>query len=218
MNNKKTAGEIEMINNEFENTTHTAEADSDLGVTDVSIKKFKNVKGLLNAYNALESEFTRRCQRIKELERENAILKEGKLLNNSSDDWREREKSAFLEIYPDANDLLQLLLDMTAISGDKSKGRLGRAYLSKLNDEFNKEKEYFNSYEFIKQSLDLYPNIKNEIIREYLLGVDSSKPNVKLITGNGQATITPALKPKNLAEAGLLAQHIFEKRKENIKL
>ena len=34
----------------------------------VSYGKFKDATALLNAYNALESEFTKRCQRIKELE------------------------------------------------------------------------------------------------------------------------------------------------------
>ena len=31
-------------------------------------EKFKDVNALLNAYNSLESEFTKRCQKIKELE------------------------------------------------------------------------------------------------------------------------------------------------------
>lgn len=35
---------------------------------EVSLGKFKNVNALIHAYNALEAEFTKRCQRIKELE------------------------------------------------------------------------------------------------------------------------------------------------------
>ncbi len=34
----------------------------------VSLGKFKDVNALLNAYNSLQAEFTKRCQRIKELE------------------------------------------------------------------------------------------------------------------------------------------------------
>lgn len=34
----------------------------------VSLGKFKDVKSLLDAYNSLQSEFTKRCQRLKELE------------------------------------------------------------------------------------------------------------------------------------------------------
>lgn len=37
-------------------------------VKEVSLGKFKDVNALLNAYNSLQSEFTKRCQRVKELE------------------------------------------------------------------------------------------------------------------------------------------------------
>lgn len=35
---------------------------------EISLGKFKDVNALLNAYNSLEAEFTKRCQKIKELE------------------------------------------------------------------------------------------------------------------------------------------------------
>lgn len=34
----------------------------------ISLGKFKDVNALLNAYNSLQAEFTKRCQRLKELE------------------------------------------------------------------------------------------------------------------------------------------------------
>ncbi len=37
---------------------------------EVSLGKFKDVQSLLSAYNSLQAEFTKRCQRIKELEAE----------------------------------------------------------------------------------------------------------------------------------------------------
>jgi len=48
----------------------TTEKSEDLGAkeTTVSYGKFKDATALLNAYNSLESEFTKRCQRVKELE------------------------------------------------------------------------------------------------------------------------------------------------------
>ena len=51
-------------------TTQTAEAETITGVADdaVSLGKFKDVKSLLTAYENLESEFTRRSRRLKELE------------------------------------------------------------------------------------------------------------------------------------------------------
>lgn len=47
------------------------------GVADaeISLGKFKDVTSLLKAYNSLEAEFTKRCQRIKELEGAMAVDK-----------------------------------------------------------------------------------------------------------------------------------------------
>lgn len=49
---------------------HTAEAEKVLGekTAEISLGKFKDVNALLNAYNSLQSEFTKRSQRLKELE------------------------------------------------------------------------------------------------------------------------------------------------------
>ena len=50
-----------------------AVAEEDNGNTikeDVLLGKFKDVNALKNAYNSLQAEFTKRCQRIKELEGE----------------------------------------------------------------------------------------------------------------------------------------------------
>ncbi|MBR2221049.1 MAG: hypothetical protein IJ975_02820 [Clostridia bacterium] len=38
------------------------------GAADGSIGKFKNTESLLHAYNSLQAEFTRKCQRLSELE------------------------------------------------------------------------------------------------------------------------------------------------------
>lgn len=46
----------------------SAEMDKGEKQTEVSLGKFKDAKSLLEAYNSLQSEFTKRCQRIKELE------------------------------------------------------------------------------------------------------------------------------------------------------
>ena len=40
----------------------------DESTTEVSLGKFKDINTLLSAYNSLQAEFTKRCQRLKELE------------------------------------------------------------------------------------------------------------------------------------------------------
>ena len=61
---------MENINEQTELTTHTAEAEQvkGEGKSEVSLGKFKDVNALIDAYNSLQSEFTKRCQKIKELQ------------------------------------------------------------------------------------------------------------------------------------------------------
>lgn len=60
----------QLKNEQTEVTKQPAEAEINKGElkTEVSLGKFKDVSALLNAYNSLESEFTKRCQKLKELE------------------------------------------------------------------------------------------------------------------------------------------------------
>ncbi len=57
----------------LESQPATAETEKGEKQTEVSLGKFKDAKSLLEAYNSLQSEFTKRCQRIKELENLNAV-------------------------------------------------------------------------------------------------------------------------------------------------
>lgn len=59
-----------VINEQTEPKAQTATAEQSVGETaeEVSLGKFKDVNALLSAYNSLQSEFTKRCQKIKELE------------------------------------------------------------------------------------------------------------------------------------------------------
>ena len=63
---------MEQIQNEqtLENTQAVETEIKEVGESkqEVSLGKFKDVNALMNAYNSLQSEFTKRCQKIKELE------------------------------------------------------------------------------------------------------------------------------------------------------
>lgn len=60
----------EKINEQTLDIAQSATAEEEKGVKseEVSLGKFKDVGALLNAYNSLQAEFTKRCQKIKELE------------------------------------------------------------------------------------------------------------------------------------------------------
>ena len=68
--------------------SHTADADYIKGDTDAnersSLGKFKSVQDLLNGYNSLQSEFTRKCQKLSELEK-NSISTSDNLVKAQGD-------------------------------------------------------------------------------------------------------------------------------------
>ena len=62
----------ELENEQTETTAQSAAAQENIGESsgEVSLGKFKDTAALLSAYNSLQAEFTKRCQRITELERD----------------------------------------------------------------------------------------------------------------------------------------------------
>ena len=70
----------------------------------VSLGKFKDVNALLSAYNSLQAEFTKRCQRIKELEHSAAVDKDTPTEQSAKAENRtlsitEEEKQDFIKGY-----------------------------------------------------------------------------------------------------------------------
>ena len=69
----------QLKNEQTETLTPTAEAEKIVegeNKIEVSLGKFKDVQSLLSAYGALEAEFTKRCQKIKQLESELGVSSE----------------------------------------------------------------------------------------------------------------------------------------------
>ena len=98
----------ELKNEQTEVKSQPAEAETSTGerVAEVSLGKFKDVNALLSAYNSLESEFTKRCQRIKELEcalsavdKESPNAEETAKKENQTDDITGEKKEEILKEY-----------------------------------------------------------------------------------------------------------------------
>ena len=194
------AGEI--ITNEVTTNyeSHTATAEGEKGDNYLGIGKFKSPQALFDAYNSLQSEFTRRSQRIKELERENEKLSKEKTVVSNDGNFTGLS---------DVTDGLESVAESqtTKLNSDKDKVEDKLTAIKILED-------YYTSNEYLKKAVIENQEIKDFIINGYLNSINTSKPTAKLITGNGQGVITPPLKPKTLAEAGEIARQIFNKLKE----
>lgn len=217
MENK--AGEIEQVTVESEGdiTSQTAGAEVVEGEKEsLSLGKFSSVSDLLNAYNSLQSEFTRRSQKIKELVRENESLKNSEKPIKASEKLDGREgKTAFAKRYPEAVEILPSLYESAANRGDEAEGFLERAYVKYLKDKMNSQNEYYKSSEYIIKTARENQAVKDGIIREYLGSVSGSKPKIGQYLGNGDGIILPPSRPTTIEEASNLARKIFEQSKEN---
>ncbi len=197
-----------IFNEQIEVDSHTAAAEKDLGEakTEISLKKFKDVDSLLKAYNSLEAEFTKRSQRLRELEGERAASKAQPAVEKDAGagqaDAVEDAERVFLKKYPDAKDYLD---DIGAVADGKDVGALESAYIGLLTEKLKKQAELTASRDYVLSHID--STIKDEIIRDFLSEISSAKPTQPVV--GGQSAIMPPIRPKTLSEAKLLAEKFF---------
>ena len=158
--------------------------------------RFKDAQSLLDAYNHLQAEFTRKSQKLAEFQRENS-------------------KSAVFEL---ENNNESLLEDQTT-DNDKYKKEIAEI-LSKNNFDnlpnkhhvaFNiaktieeKVAENLNNSQFVENYIENNPELKHKIIGEYLSSLNNISPAPKVISGN-PSTIhysNTTSSPRTLKEAG----------------
>ena len=98
----------QLSNEQTQVTAQPAEAEGMNGEQEqaVSLGKFKDVNALLSAYNSLESEFTKRCQKIKQLEsalssvdKTTPTEENSKVETQPEKDTTEKEKERILKEY-----------------------------------------------------------------------------------------------------------------------
>lgn len=175
--------------------------------------KFKDVKALLDAYNSLQSVFTERSKKLKELEKGKVNAGE-----QTIDDLTARNGNLLEKIVGSKRitDEEMSLLKATAetYGGDKSIGLI-KAYVNMLEDKL-KDGEKYSSREYILRKIDEDRALKDEVIKNYLSDIVAKKPDANLVSGGGQGVYAPPLKPNTLAEAGEIARQIFIEQ-ENTK-
>ncbi len=194
--------------------------------------KFRSVDALLRAYEALQSEFTRRSQRLKELEREAdnsfASAEGGRGEKNGAEKLR---KSAAQKRAEAKNfDTFVSELESVRAQNEKTpkteaeqpeipiKGELGQgAWESEINIEQTDAKPSVAGgcgeetlsddalYELVKKD----EKVRLKIIGEYLTSI--GKSGAPLMKGGVGTLVAPPLKPKTIDEAGNMALRFFKK-------
>lgn len=196
--------------------------------------KFKDATSLLNAYNNLQKEFTRKSQKLAEFiknneENGNLNLSEGIISNAESnntsnissdnsvpiyqrEEWKEQVNTFFKEnneAKKFSKEIAQLLVSDPELSLNKN--CLKYAYALVEQNNHIDTAALLKNPEFLKANIFNNNDIKNEIIKEYLLGVKHNKNHLQLISGEPQkVSPTPTLnKPKNLQEASNILKQLL---------
>lgn len=169
--------------------------------------KFKNVESLLEAYNNLHSEFTKKCQAFNELKKQLSCDNVDKTPQFAKENWQNKVDE-FLKLHPSAKNHSKLIADM--LSSDKelasSEYSLEVAYARVLEDENKKLTSCMSDENYILNSIT--PNIKDKIVREYLKEVNKNMPFL-INSKGGTNVITSYKKPTNMLEAKEMATKIF---------
>lgn len=173
--------------------------------TSTPLGKFANEQELAKAYRALEAEFTRRSQRLRELEKtsdkgdKSVLPKEEK-----SEDWEKKVNNLFTK-YPIARTLSAEIEEYIKNNDEiiAQDDCLEYALINILSTTFAGKAEQ----EQEKSTVQDQERVRKEIIAEYIASLNTQAP--KVMPRGGEIPTAPPLKATTIKEAGLLAEKIF---------
>lgn len=157
-----------------------------------SYGKFKSAEELLNAYNSLESEFTRRSQKLKAFEEE----------NKTNIDW-ENKVQKLIEKYPIATKFTdEISSEIQQGEMIKDEDCLEKALLKVLSQNYKEPSEQAKDDKVLSFVLT-NEEIKEKIIDEYREKLKNKAP--KILPKGGEITLNQPMKPKTIYDAGEMA-------------
>lgn len=164
-----------------------------------NLGKFKNPQELLRAYGELEKEFTRKSQRLKELEsgaNENCEFSEEK--------WKEAADKFFQQTpsaKPFAREIASKIMEEPSLKNDKNCFNV--ALTKVLLDKFRTPEQLMQDGQFLNNYVLSSDKVKSAVIEEYLRTLRAGQPP-KTLADDGLACVSLARKPKTVEEAGIM--------------
>lgn len=160
--------------------------------------KFKTPEELLHAYGELEREFTRRSQRLKELESASAEP------FKSEEDWKAAVDKFFTET-PSAKafakDIANEIIEHPELKRDKN--CLSIALTRTLVNKFRTPEQLIEDGQFLNDYVLKSQRIKDAVIANYLQELRDGEPPLTLGGGGMQFATSPKM-PKTIEEAGFM--------------
>ncbi len=162
-----------------------------------SYGKFKSAEDLLKAYTALESEFTKRSQKLKEYERSVPTARSV-----------EEQAEELVKKYPIASDYAEELAQEVAVSKVNDNNKLKEALLEVLVKKVKSPAEMARDSEVIDRVLQEESN-RDKVINGYLARIHAQQVPTHL--RGGAIPTLPTYQPDSVREAGEIAKQILQK-------
>ena len=187
---------------------------SEIGSQDTDLGKFKSVQALMDAYNSLQAEFTKKCQTLSQLKKDKTEEEQ-----SSSGEIAEVSENAQLQ-ESEEEKLSQFLLENGEASeyADEIKEKVSQgvqnlspyevAWANVILGKLKEENE--NSDKIINQYVLSNENVKNKIIESYLQELSSTK-SPKVISSQSGERVSGVIPdtPTTLKEAKELVNKMF---------
>ncbi len=193
-----------------ENTKLEEVVEEDRSSMDSTLGKFKDAKSLAEAYKNLQSEFTKKCQRLSELEKKDNTL--DNVPEYQKEHWKEK-LSAFMENNQEAKrysaQIGALLLKDKVLASQPNSLELAWNQIMKTN--FVDKSLVGQDPEFYEKYIRDNQEIKDKIIKEYLERVQQHDvpPLIKSNKLSGYQ-VEQQPKPTTLKEARDVVARMFK--------
>ena len=176
--------------------------------------KFKNTEALLDAYNELQSEFTRKCQKLSDVEKKlqsNVIDNTSQLQTLQNEFAWDKNIDEFLQSHKYAKNFAEDITKEILNNNDLKKDSMGleKAYYSVLEKKYASAEDLAKNGEFLDKYIYSNKDIKDKIINEYVSSIKLKQSPIKVstITSPGVATKTEFT---NLEEARGYLENMFK--------
>lgn len=200
-----------MENNEQNRTAQAqaAEAEEITGATDAGFGKFKDARSLFSAYNALQSEFTKKCQRLKALEGELSAEKDKAAppsgnAETVTEEKKDRAVAAFLAKRTGGGEFLLSLGEKLGEKERVSEAEVREAYIGLLEEAHGRDKERISEENDIREAA----------VRDYVKAVAKAQYDAPVLTDVGEVAVVPPDRPASIEDAGKMAEKLFHQRKD----
>ena len=179
--------------------------------------KFKDAEKLLDAYNELQSEFTRKCQKLSDAEKK--LQEIGSIQDTGNDNASENQEFAwnknikeFLQAHKNANEFVEEitkeLIDNEMLRNDE-KG-LELAYSKVLERKFVPYKDLAKDKDFLEKFIFSNDEIKEKIIKEYVSSLQGTQSPITIGNSGFNRGVASRASIGSLEEAKKYVENMFK--------